>query len=393
MRAACSRAASVSAARAERRRSFRPILDAIPVDGILRRIVSRNASSEFDDKRMNTDTSRERHAFPAASTTAPRLVTASSDEFPVQLRDVTGMPSALWLRGSIGAGDALAVALVGARRATAYGLEQAERLAGDLARRGVTIVSGLARGIDTAAHRGALRAGGRTIAVLGTGVDVIYPPENRRLAGEIMERGALVSEFAPGTGALPYHFPQRNRVIAGLALVVVVVEAASRSGALITAGWAADLGREVMAVPGRITSPTSRGCHRLIKDGATLAEDWEDVVNQLPSQWRDCVTADSGHASGDSNSDLTVQSANDGDATAGRRDRDDHGQHAERHGDHRDRARLLRAIGDDEAVSIEDIIERSRMSSGRASALLLTLELEGTVRQLTGKRFSRAGGA
>jgi predicted Rossmann fold nucleotide-binding protein DprA/Smf involved in DNA uptake len=119
---------------------------------------------------MNTDTSGERPVFPVATTTAPRLVNASSDEFPVQLRDVTGMPSALWLRGRIGAGDALAVALVGARRATAYGLEQAERLAGDLARRGVTIVSGLARGIDTAAHRGALRAGGRTIAVLGSGI-------------------------------------------------------------------------------------------------------------------------------------------------------------------------------------------------------------------------------
>jgi DNA processing protein len=378
---------SASAALAERRRSFRPILDAITVEGILRRIVSRSASIEFDDKRMNTDTSGERHVIPVASTTAPRLVAASSDEFPAQLRDVTGMPSALWLRGSIGAGDALAVALVGARRATAYGLEQAERLAADLARRGVTIVSGLARGIDTAAHRGALRAGGRTIAVLGSGVDVIYPPENRRLAGEIMERGALVSEFAPGTRALPHHFPLRNRVIAGLSLLVVVVEAAEKSGALITAGWAADLGREVMAVPGRVTSLASRGCHRLIKDGAILAEDWEDVVNQLPSQWRSCVTEYSDHAE---------KSATIAAIPAGSPDRVDHGQHAERHvddGDHGDKVRLLRAIGDDEAASIEDIIERSRMSSGRASALLLTLELEGSVRQLAGKRFARAGGA
>jgi DNA processing protein len=337
---------------------------------------------------MNTDTPAEHRVFPVVSTTAPRLVTASSDEFPLQLRDVTGMPSALWVRGSVVASDALAVALVGARRATAYGLEQAERLGGDLARRGVTIVSGLARGIDTAAHRGALRAGGRTIAVLGTGVDVIYPPENRRLAGEIMERGALVSEFAPGTRALPYHFPLRNRVIAGLALVVVVVEAAEKSGALITAGWAADLGREVMAMPGRVTSPASRGCHRLIKDGAILAEDWEDVVNQLPSQWKSCVTEAAALAEPPAMGDAT---------DAGSRDRDDHGQHAHRqveYGD--DRARVLEAfdaIGDDEAVSIDEIIERSRMSSGRASALLLTLELEGSVRQLAGKRFARAGGA
>ncbi len=331
--------------------------------------------------------------FPAASTAALRLVSATCEEFPLHLRGVTGMPAALWVRGSIGGADALAVALVGARHATAYGLEQAERLAGDLARRGVTIVSGLARGIDTAAHRGALRAGGRTIAVLGSGVDVIYPPENRRLAGEIMERGALVSEFAPGARPLPFHFPLRNRVIAGLSLVVVVVEAAEKSGALITAGWAADLAREVMAVPGRVTSPASRGCHRLIKDGATLAEDWEDVINQLPSQWKACVTPGAARMSAAAMPDLAEESNNLGDATAAGRDRDDHAQHADRHVDDGDRGRLLRAIGDDDAVSIDDIIQRSRMSSGRASALLLALELEGSVRQLAGKRFARAGGA
>ncbi len=300
-----------------------------------------------------------------------RLVESTSEEFPRALRDVAGMPPALYVRGALRDADALAVAVVGARLATPYGVEMAERLAGDLARRGVTIVSGLARGIDTAAHRGALRAGGRTIAVLGCGVDVAYPRENARLAAEIAERGALVSEFPPGAPPLAPNFPRRNRVIAGLALGVVVVEAAARSGSSITAGWAADLGREVMAVPGRATSEMSRGCHALIKDGATLVESWEDVAGQLPSPWRDRLGEP---APG---------------AAPGAGDADGHRALDGAAGEHRDDiARLLRAIGED-PVSIEEIIEGSGVASGRAAALLLTLELEGRVRQLAGKRFVR----
>jgi DNA processing protein len=300
-----------------------------------------------------------------------RLVESTREEFPRALREVAGMPPALYVRGALRDADALAVAVVGARRATPYGVEMAERLAGDLARRGVTIVSGLARGIDTAAHRGALRAGGRTIAVLGCGVDVVYPRENARLAAEIAERGALVSEFPPGTPPLASNFPRRNRVIAGLALGVVVVEASARSGSSITAGWAADLGREVMAVPGRATSEMSRGCHALIKDGATLVESWEDVAGQLPSPWRDRLGA------------LAPTGA------PGASDADGHRELDGAAGEHRDDiARLLRAIGED-PVSIEEIIEGSGVASGRAAALLLTLELEGRVRQLAGKRFVR----
>lgn len=300
-----------------------------------------------------------------------RLVESTSEEFPRALRDVAGMPPALYVRGALRDADALAVAVVGARLATPYGVEMAERLAGDLARRGVTIVSGLARGIDTAAHRGALRAGGRTIAVLGCGVDVAYPKENARLAAEIAERGALVSEFPPGTPPLAPNFPRRNRVIAGLALGVVVVEAAARSGSSITAGWAADLGREVMAVPGRATSQMSRGCHALIKDGATLVESWEDVAGQLPSPWRDRL-GEPAPAAAPGAGDADGHRALDGAA-----------------GEHRDDiARLLRAIGED-PVSIEELIEGSGVASGRAAALLLTLELEGRVRQLAGKRFVR----
>ena len=220
------------------------------------------------------------------------------------------------------------------------------------------MVSGLARGIDSAAHRGALEAGGRTIAVLGCGVDVVYPPENRRLAAAIAEQGALVSQFAPGARALAHHFPVRNRVIAGLALGVVVVEAAEQSGTLITAGHAGDLGREVMAVPGRAGAPTSRGTHRLIRDGAALVESWDDVVALLPARWRACVAAGPPAPSRGT-------------------------------GDPQDTDPLLGLIGT-EPVTMEELIERSGLTASRAAARLLALELEGRVRQLSGKRFVRA---
>jgi DNA processing protein len=273
---------------------------------------------------------------------------------------------ALWLRGRIAGDDALAVAVVGSRRATPYGIDIAEQISRELAARGVTVVSGLARGIDSAAHRGALAAGGRTIAVLGCGVDVAYPPENRRLAQRITESGALVSQFAPGTPPLPYHFPERNRVIAGLALGVVVVEAAEHSGSLITAGFAAELGREVMAVPGRVTSPESRGTHRLIQDGAALVTDWEDVVAQLPARWRACVRPSAGGPGG---SDHLA-----------------HGQQAAEAVGDPDARLVLGALGE-EPVTIDDVIEKSGIGSGRAAALLLELELAGHVRQVDGKRF------
>ena len=290
---------------------------------------------------------------------SPSEITLGDTAYPANLREISAPPERLYLRGALAEDDALAVAIVGSRAATPYGLAVSERLAADLAARGVTVVSGLARGIDSAAHRGALRAGGRTIAVLGSGVDVIYPPENRPLAREIEARGALVSQFAPGTRPLAGYFPARNRVIAGLSLGVVVVEAASRSGSLITAGLAGELGREVMAVPGPLTSPQSVGAHRLIQDGAALVQGWEDVVDQLPLRWRDQVRA------------LPPRSEMDG-------------EH-EPEGD-TDSGLLLRIIGED-PLGIDSIIERSGMLAGQVSALLVTLEVEGRIRQLDGKRF------
>jgi len=209
------------------------------------------------------------------------ILTETDDGYPRVLREIPDPPGVLFVRGELKGDDALAIGMVGTRHATPYGLRQAERLAGSLARAGLTIVSGLARGIDAAAHRGALGAGGRTIAVLASGVLNVYPPEHAKLAEEVMARGALVSESPPKFEPLGGSFPQRNRLISGLSLGVIVVEAPERSGALITARHAMEQGREVFAVPGRVDGRTARGCHRLIRDGATLVESADDVLEQL----------------------------------------------------------------------------------------------------------------
>ena len=209
------------------------------------------------------------------------IITESHDGYPRGLREIHDPPGVLFVRGALKSQDVLAVGIVGTRHATQYGLRQAERLAGSLARAGLTIVSGLARGVDAAAHRGALAAGGRTIAVLASGVANIYPPEHAQLADEIAASGALLSEAPPHAEPLSGTFPQRNRLISGLALGVIVIEAAERSGALITARHAMEQGRDVFAVPGNIDSRTSRGCHRLIRDGAKLVESADDVLEEL----------------------------------------------------------------------------------------------------------------
>jgi DNA processing protein len=268
-------------------------------------------------------------------------------------------PPALWVRGAVQGQDALAVAIVGARRATAYGLQVAETFAGDLAARGVTIVSGLARGVDTAAHRAALEAGGRTLAVLGSGVDRVYPPENRALARAIARQGAVVSQFPPGIPPLAHHFPARNRTLAALALAVVVVEAGERSGALITARLAGELGREVCAVPGQIGSPASRGAHGLIRDGATLVERWEDVVRELPEPWQRAVRV------------LETPAATTA-APGG------------------DEGRMRDLLTIDEPQHIERLIARAGVDAARAGAALIALELGGWARQLGGQRWVAA---
>jgi len=282
-------------------------------------------------------------------------------DYPDLLGAISSPPT-LDVRGALTEDDALALAIVGARAATPYGIEVTERLAGELAARGVTIVSGLARGIDAAAHRGALGAGGRTVAVLPCGIDIVYPPEHRALARSIEARGALLSQFAPGVPALPGHFPARNRTLAGLSLGVVVVEAAERSGALISAGFAADLGREVFAVPGRITSATSVGTNRLIQDGAKLITCWQDVVSELPEPWRRMVRASS----------PTTQDPARPDGES-------------------DEGRILAMLTPDEPQHIERLIARGGLEPARVAATLVALELGGWARQLTGQRWVSVG--
>ncbi len=210
-----------------------------------------------------------------------RVLTWADEDYPVALLGVDAPPPVLYVDGTLDERDAWAIALVGTRRATAYGREVAHKLATELARHGVTLVSGLALGIDTIAHKAALDAGGRTIAVLGSGVDYVYPNQNRGLAREIAQAGAVVSEYALGTRPEANNFPPRNRIISGLSQGVIVVEAGERSGALITAKFAADQGREVFAVPGSILNPGSSGCNQLIQAGAIPLLSIEDVLDQL----------------------------------------------------------------------------------------------------------------
>src|SRR5262249_49060748 len=210
-----------------------------------------------------------------------RLVTRSDPEYPVHLTHLHDPPPFLYVRGSFVSEDLIAIAIVGSRFASSYGKGVARDLARGLAEKGVTIVSGLARGIDAEAHRAALAAGGRTIAVLGSGLDIIYPSEHRTLAVEIPPSGALISEFSLGSKPDAVHFPYRNRVISGLTLGTVVVEATENSGSLITARCALEQNREVFAVPGNVTAHRSRGPHRLIKEGAKLVENIEDVLNEI----------------------------------------------------------------------------------------------------------------
>lgn len=210
------------------------------------------------------------------------LITLSAPDYPLNLKQIYDAPPMLYVRGSMNETDRFSIAMVGSRSASVYGKAVAERIARDLANRGLTVVSGGARGVDTAAHKGALALGGRTIAILGCGVDVAYPPENKALFSSIIGGGgAIVSEFPMGTTPEPWRFPARNRLISGISTGVLVVESPEESGALITANYAGEQGREVFAVPGNVDNPKNRGCHRLIKEGAKLVETADDILEEL----------------------------------------------------------------------------------------------------------------
>lgn len=216
------------------------------------------------------------------------------DRYPPLLRMISSPPPVLWARGDVNVLTTPAVAIVGSRAATPYAMDAAVRLAEELAGHGLTVVSGLARGVDGAAHRGCIAGGGQTVAVLGSGPDVIYPSEHRKLAQDVAAHGTIVSELGPGAPPLPEHFPLRNRLISGISLAVVVVEASEKSGSLITAACALEQGRDVMAVPGSILSGRNRGSHALLKDGAKVVEDAVDILEELGWPSRDSAPARDG---------------------------------------------------------------------------------------------------
>lgn len=279
------------------------------------------------------------------------FVTLVDHNYPSPLREIPDPPAALFYRGELRP-DELAVAIVGTRRCSHYGRLVAETLAAEVAGAGVTVVSGLARGIDTAAHKGALAVGGRTVAVLGTGLDTCYPRENQRLLAEIARTGLVLSEFPLGMPSEPWHFPVRNRIIAGLSRAVVVVEARRRSGALITADLALEQGREVMAVPGNITSPLSAGTNWLIQQGARLVTGAQDVLEGLG-------------LSGSRPEEKDVAVLDDFEAA-------------------------LLALLSERPLTQEEIIQQMKTPAHKVLAVLVYLELRGLVRSLPGGLYVRA---
>jgi DNA processing protein len=280
-----------------------------------------------------------------------KILTWSDEAYPQRLKEIDQPPPVLYIRGEYLPDDIFAVAVVGTRRVTAYGRQITEELAAFLAANGITVISGLARGVDGIAHQTALNAGGRTIGVLGSGVDKIYPPEHRALAEKMIERGAIISDYAPGTPPDASNFPPRNRIVSGLSLAVVVIEAGETSGALITAEFAAEQGREVFAVPGSILAPQSKGTNKLIQRGALPLLSVEDLMQAL---------------------DLTRM----GEQKAARKiipaDETE--------------ARLMNVLGN-EPLHVDEIRNQADLPIEKVSATLALMELKGMVRQVGGMNY------
>lgn len=292
------------------------------------------------------------------------FLTFRSSDYPPLLKEIFDPPLLLYAQGNIDLLKSPGLAIVGTRKPTAYGRAITGRLASDLAGRGLTIVSGLARGIDSAAHRGALDAGGKTIAVLGSGIDVVYPAESKKLFAEIAEKGLLLSEFAVGSFPAPQNFPIRNRIISGLSLGVVIVEAAQYSGSLITARLGMEQNREVFAVPGSLTNRFSWGPHILIKQGAKLVQDWRDIVEELPAKVRQELSSLSDATGSADKASLFAESL----SAPGKAIYD-----------------LLKV---DEPVHIDEVLDAlPQFSPSLVLANLLDLEFRNLVRQLPGKNF------
>jgi DNA processing protein len=297
---------------------------------------------------------RERAAAALARAASARIdvLEWSDPEYPPMLAAIADPPSLLWIAGHRRALTAPAVAIVGSRAGSAYALAVAEHLAADLAARGIVVVSGLARGVDSAAHRGALSASGMTIGVLGCGVDIMYPHEHRALARDMAATGAVISELVPGTPPLPQFFPLRNRIISGLVRAVVVIEAGEKSGSLITARTALEQGRDVLAVPGNVLNGRNRGGHALLRDGAKIVETADDILEELNLQ----------PSGGRSGMEEGLRAAADP---------------------------ILECLPPGESCDLDAIAERSGVSVARLLPRLFELELQGLVRRAGGGRFVR----
>lgn len=303
-----------------------------------------------------------RRELDAALGSGAEIVTMGDDAYPPHLREIHDPPPVLYVKGSLIPEDKVALAIVGSRQATVGGRQLTRRTARELGARGITIVSGGARGIDTEAHRGALASKGRTICVLGCGIDVSYPPENRELMELIARQGAVVTEFPMGTQPEPNNFPRRNRIISGMSMGVLVMEAAGDSGSLITASYALEQGREVFAVPGSVSVPTSRGTNSLIKKGAKLVEGSYDILSDLFPSMKEYLREFAG--------------------------RDDSPPEVPAFDLEPDEKTIFDCISL-EPVHVDSLVSRSGIAASRALSLLLSLELKGAVRQVSGMRFVR----
>jgi DNA processing protein len=292
------------------------------------------------------------------------LLNWTEPEYPQNLLQIYDPPVLLYVRGDPQVLNLPSLSIVGTRRPTLYGTQMAQRLGRELAARGLVVVSGLARGIDAIGHQGAMDAQGRAIGVLGTGIDVCYPKENKKLYEKVLERGAIVSEFPLRTHPAPENFPVRNRIVAGMPLGVVVIEGAQYSGSLITARLAMEFGREVFGVPGNVTQPVSFAPNLLIKQGAKLVTCAEDVIEELPTPVRAAlVQAEQPEA--EQRNLLAAASLNGSEK------------------------KLYELLAAEESVPIDDIVERSGLNSSDVLASLFNLEMKGIIRQLPGKQFSK----
>ena len=366
---------------AERFASPEDLYYADPEEILLTEGISREQAHRLEDKSL----ARAEEILADCQRLGLRILTLQDADYPHRLRNIYDPPCLLYLRGRLPIVDEeVAVAVVGTRNATPYGIASAEKIGSQLAAGGAVVVTGLARGIDSAAARGALRSGGTVLGVLGCGLDVVYPPENQYLYEDVAAAGALLSEYPPGTRPDKGHFPVRNRIISGLSAATLVVEAPERSGALITAETALEQSRDVYAVPGPIDAPNSRGCNRLIRDGAGLVSDGWDILRDYADRYPGKLQADParreppkvpGYQSREEREpakklpDLLSLSKEGSGLTD-------------------DQIRILRTLTDDPML-VDDIIEATRIPARRVLSALTMLEIENYVLQSPGKRYAR----